>query len=382
MDNQRKYIKNISKENFIFVILFFGFFIPVAKTMGLTNMLSTIMSQAFDLLINTCFYLMAICVLTGALSALFAEFGFIALINVLLSKIMKPIYNLPGASSLGILNCYLSDNPSILTLADEDNFKSLFKKFQLPSLTNLGTSFGMGLIVTTSLGALPLEKAGKAALIGNLGAFIGSIVSVRIMQTFTKKEYGTEEMVNVESLKDLPKDSRTIRSGSVGVRFIEALLDGGKSGVKMGVSIIPGVISICTIIMLLTNTANPDGIYTGAINEGIPVLPWIGNKLSFILNPLFGFTHSESIAVPITALGSAGAAMGVAKELVTSNLASANDLAVFTAICMCWSGYLSTHVAMMDAIGSKDLTSKAIFSHTIGGLVAGFSAHIVFMLIA
>lgn len=382
MDNQRKYIKNISKENFIFVILFFGFFIPIAKTMGLTNMLSTIMSQAFDLLINTCFYLMAICVLTGALSALFAEFGFIALINVLLSKIMKPIYNLPGASSLGILNCYLSDNPSILTLADEENFKSLFKKFQLPSLTNLGTSFGMGLIVTTSLGALPLEKAGKAALIGNLGAFIGSIVSVRMMQSFTKKEYGTEEMVNVESLKDLPKDSRTIRNGSVGVRFIEALLDGGKSGVNMGVSIIPGVISICTIIMLLTNTANPDGIYTGAINEGIPVLPWIGNKLSFILNPLFGFTHSESIAVPITALGSAGAAMGVAKGLVTSNLASANDLAVFTAICMCWSGYLSTHVAMMDAIGSKDLTGKAILSHTIGGIVAGFSAHLIFMVLA
>lgn len=382
MNNQRKYIKNISKENFIFVVLFFGFFIPIAKTMGLTNMLSTIMSQAFDLLINTCLYLMAICVLTGALSALFAEFGFIALIDVLLSKIMKPIYNLPGASSLGILNCYLSDNPSILTLADEENFKSLFKKFQLPSLTNLGTSFGMGLIVTTSLGALPLEKAGKAALIGNLGAFIGSIVSVRMMQSFTKKEYGTEEMVNVESLKDLPKDSRTIRNGSVGVRFIEALLDGGKSGVNMGVSIIPGVISICTIIMLLTNTANPDGIYTGAINEGIPVLPWIGNKLSFILNPLFGFTHSESIAVPITALGSAGAAMGVAKGLVTSNLASANDLAVFTAIYMCWSGYLSTHVAMMDAIGSKDLTGKAILSHTIGGIVAGFSAHLIFMVLA
>lgn len=380
MNNQRKYIKNISKENFIFVVLFFGFFIPIAKTMGLTNMLSTIMSQAFDLLINTCLYLMAICVLTGALSALFAEFGFIALIDVLLSKIMKPIYNLPGASSLGILNCYLSDNPSILTLADEENFKSLFKKFQLPSLTNLGTSFGMGLIVTTSLGALPLEKAGKAALIGNLGAFIGSIVSVRMMQSFTKKEYGTEEMVNVESLKDLPKDSRTIRNGSVGVRFIEALLDGGKSGVNMGVSIIPGVISICTIIMLLTNSVGADGVYTGAANEGVAVFPWIGNKLSFILNPLFGFNYSESISVPITALGSAGAAMGLVKNLVENNLATTNDLAVFTAICMCWSGYLSTHVAMMDAIGAKELTGSAILSHTIGGIVAGVSAHLLFML--
>ncbi|WP_282929297.1 hypothetical protein [Anaerococcus sp. Marseille-Q7828] len=378
MENQRKYTKNISKENFIFVILFFGFFIPLAKTMGLYNMLSTIMNQAFDLLINTCFYLTAICVLTGALSALFAEFGFISLINVMLAKIMKPIYNLPGAASLGILNCYLSDNPSILTLADEDNFKMLFKKYQLPSLTNLGTAFGMGLIVTGSIGSLKIPGAGKAAMIGNLGALIGSIVSVRIMQSFCKKYYGTSEMVTVESLDDIPHNSRIIRDGSVGLRFIQALLEGGKSGLDMGLSIIPGVISICTMIMLLTNTAPADGIYTGAINEGVPVLPWIGNKLSFILNPLFGFTFSESIAVPITALGSAGAALGVVKGLVANNLATANDLAVFTSICMCYSGYLSTHVAMMDAIGAKELTGKAILSHTIGGLVAGVSAHLLF----
>lgn len=378
MENQKKYTKNISKENFIFVILFFGFFIPLGKTMGLYNMLSTIMNQAFDLLINTCFYLTAICVLTGALSALFAEFGFISLINVLLAKIMRPIYNLPGAASLGILNCYLSDNPSILTLASEDNFKMLFKKYQLPSLTNLGTAFGMGLIVTGSIGSLKIPGAGKAAMIGNLGAFIGSIVSVRIMQSFCKKYYGTSEMITVESLDDIPANSRIIRDGSVGLRFIQALLEGGKSGLDMGLSIIPGVISICTMIMLLTNTAPADGIYTGAINEGVPVLPWIGNKLSFILNPLFGFTFSESIAVPITALGSAGAALGVVKGLVANNLATANDLAVFTSICMCYSGYLSTHVAMMDAIGAKELTGKAILSHTIGGLVAGVSAHLLF----
>lgn len=378
MENQRKYTKNISKENFIFVILFFGFFIPLGKTMGLYNMLSTIMNQAFDLLINTCFYLTAICVLTGALSALFAEFGFISLINIMLAKIMKPIYNLPGAASLGILNCYLSDNPSILTLAGEDNFKMLFKKYQLPSLTNLGTAFGMGLIVTGSIGSLKIPGAGKAAMIGNLGALIGSIVSVRIMQSFCKKYYGTSEMLTVESLDDIPANSRIIRDGSVGLRFIQALLEGGKSGLDMGLSIIPGVISICTMIMLLTNTAPADGIYTGAINEGVPVLPWIGNKLSFILNPLFGFTFSESIAVPITALGSAGAALGVVKGLVANNLATANDLAVFTSICMCYSGYLSTHVAMMDAIGAKELTGKAILSHTIGGLVAGVSAHLLF----
>lgn len=374
----KKYVKNVGAENLIFVFVFFGLFASIGRVMGVSNMISTMMNSAYDLLINTCFFIMAISVLTGALSAIFSEFGFISLIDLILSKIMKPIYNLPGAASLGIINCYLSDNPSILPLAHEDNFKVLFKKYQLPSLTNLGTSFGMGLIVTTTLGSLPLEGAGKAALIGTLGAFIGSIASVRIMQIFTKKAFNTDEMVEVESLKDVPKNTRVIRDGSIGRRFIEALLDGGKTGVDMGLSIIPGVIGICTMIMLLTNSAGPNGVYTGAANEGVPVLPWIGDKLSFILNPLFGFTYSESIAVPITALGSAGASMGLAKNLVADNLATANDLAVFASICMCWSGYLSTHVAMMDAIDAKELTGPAILSHTIGGIVAGVSAHLIF----
>ena len=48
---------------------------------------------------------------------------------------------------------------------------------------------------------------------------------------------------------------------------------------------------------------------------------------------------------------------------------------------MCWSGYLSTHVGMMDALNARELTSKAILSHTIGGICAGVSAHFIFMII-
>ena len=51
------------------------------------------------------------------------------------------------------------------------------------------------------------------------------------------------------------------------------------------------------------------------------------------------------------------------------------DIAVFTAMCMCWSGYLSTHVSMMDLLGETRFTGKAILSHTLGGIVAGMSAH-------
>jgi hypothetical protein len=41
---------------------------------------------------------------------------------------------------------------------------------------------------------------------------------------------------------------------------------------------------------------------------------------------------------------------------------------------------LSTHTAMLDSLGYRELTSKAILAHTIGGLVAAIVAHWIFML--
>ena len=371
--------KDIGLENFLCIGLFLAFFVSIGSKMGGINMIKTMMNTGFDLLINVCLYLMAIAVLAGAISGLFSEFGVIALVNKLLSKVMHPIYDLPGASSLGMLNCYLSDNPAILTLAHDDNFRRYFKKYQMPALTNLGTAFGMGLITTTSMMGLNVEGAVTSALIGNLGAVIGSVVSVRLMMIATKKMYGTTEYVEVKSKVEIPENSRQIREGSAGARFIQSILDGGKVGVDMGLSIIPGVVIICTLVILLTNGPGANG-YTGAANEGVGVLPWIGAKLSFILSPLFGFSSPEAIAVPITALGSTGAAIGTVAKMAAAGKVSGNDIAVFTAICMCWSGYISTHIAMMDALGTKEATGKALISHTIGGLTAGVAAHLLYML--
>lgn len=144
----------------------------------------------------------------------------------------------------------------------------------------------------------------------------------------------------------------------------------------MGLSIIPGVLLICTIVLMLTNGAGPNG-YDGSANQGIPLLPYIGQKLSFIINPLFGFSTPEAIAIPITALGSSGAAIGMVSDMAARGTINGNDIAVFTSICMCWSGYLSTHIMMMDALKTKEMTGNAIFSHTIGGLGAGIAAHLI-----
>ena len=71
--------------------------------------------------------------------------------------------------------------------------------------------------------------------------------------------------------------------------------------------------------MLLT-FSEPAGGYTGGAYEGVAFLPWVGEKLSFILTPLFGFSSPESISVPIMSLGAAGAAISVVPRLVSEGL--------------------------------------------------------------
>lgn len=382
----KKKVKAVSLETFVFIGVLLAGFGFVGSKMGAGLMFKTIMNTAHDLLLNTVFLIMALAVLAGALSALLSEFGVISLLNKVFAMFMKPLYNLPGASIAGAVTTYLSDNPAIIAFANDKSFTKYFKQYQIPALCNLGTSFGMGLIVTTFMMTQGSEFV-SAALIGNIGAIIGSIISVRIMLTFTKKYYNYDpKSENKADGKIEAMEYREIRSGSLFQRLLDSMLEGGKNGVELGMAIIPGVLVVCTLVMLLTfgPTIDPKTgaeVYTGAAYEGIALLPALGDKLMFILGPLFGFTDPQAMAFPITSLGAVGAAMSLVPRFISEGVVTPNDIAVFTAMGMCWSGYLSTHVGMMDALNARELTSKAIISHTIGGLLAGISAHFIYMLL-
>ena len=388
MEHNRKQKKAVTLETFVFIIVSGVFFGYLAMEMGIDKMFNTIMNTAHYLLIDVVFFIMAIAVLAGAFAALLSEFGVVALINRIISPIMKPLYDLPGAASIGMITTYLSDNPAIISLAQDNGFKKYFKDYQLPTLCNLGTAFGMGLILTTyMLGLGDGVEFLAPVIIGNLGAIIGSIVSVRIMMKFTKRFYNVETVnKDKEPVIDDINLLREVRIGNTFERVLDAVLEGGKTGVELGLAIIPGVVIICTIVMIFTfgpaGYENGIAIYTGAKKEGVALFPKIGELLSPILTPLFGFKSPEAIAFPITSLGSVGAAMGLVKDFIAHDLIGPNEIAVFTAMGMCWSGYLSTHVGMMDALNVRKLASKAIISHTIGGLIAGISAHYIYLFVS
>ena len=100
--------KAISMETFVFLGIFFLIFGLMAHKMGTPLMFKTMMATAHDLLLNTVFFIMAMAVIAGAISALLSEFGAIALINKIFAPLMKPLWGMPGASVTGAIATYLS----------------------------------------------------------------------------------------------------------------------------------------------------------------------------------------------------------------------------------------------------------------------------------
>ena len=380
----------------IIIVALFGY---MGSVMGLTNMLNTIMHTAHDLLLNTVFYLMGMCVITGALGKIFVEFGVVDLLQRLLRPIMRPVFNMPGVASLAAVLTFLSDNPAIIALSQDKGFARYFKKYQHVSLVNFGTAFGMGLLVIVFMIG---QGYFLAPFVGFFGTMCGCVIATRLMQYFTLKMYpnyrhedatavtnyqGSEELPDVSFTQD--EDNKKTDT-SLFVRVLNALLDGGKDGVSIGLAIIPGVLIISTLVMMLTFGGTAEGVdemgneiivYTGGAFQGTQLLPWLAGKLSFVFEWLFGFTAPELVAFPITALGAVGAALGLIPEFTAKGIIDGNAIAVCTAMGMCWSGYLSTDAATLDSLGYRPLVAKAFLSSFIGGICAGIIAHWVYVAI-
>ena len=383
-----KRVKAFTWRTVVLFVALLGVLIGFGSVMGFANFFSTVMATSHDLLLNTVFFIMAIAVVAGALGGFLAEFGILALLNRLLAPVVRLLWGLPGAASVGAITTFISDNPAIIALGRDRNFIRYFEEYQKPALTNFGTSFGMGLIVIAYMMSLGYFVP---AAVGFIGALAGSVVSTRLMLAFSRRSMGLSGDTEPISGRPPEKDGgdldphswldyREIKDGPVFRRFLESLLDGGKNGLKIGIQIVPGVLVICTLVLLVTLGPGPEG-YDGTAYQGIPLLSTLGRWIYAPLRWLFGFTSPDALAFPVTALGAVGAAMGLVPRFAAEGLIGPVDIAVFTAIGMTWSGFLSTHIAMMDVMGFRSLTGRAMLSHTVGGIVAGISAHYLFVLV-
>ena len=102
-----RFLKKLTKrqtiETSIFLGVFLLFFIGLSAVMTLPHMLNTFMQTAYHLLMETVLYIMAITVMTGAISKLLVEFGVVQLLEKVLRPLMKPLYNLPGVDRKSVV---------------------------------------------------------------------------------------------------------------------------------------------------------------------------------------------------------------------------------------------------------------------------------------
>src|SRR3712207_9569639 len=92
--NERKKVKAISLETFVFLVIFIGGFAWVGHIMGVGYMFKTMMATAHDLLLQTVFFIMAMAVISGAFRGLFLEFGAVSLVYKIFCSFFRPILGL------------------------------------------------------------------------------------------------------------------------------------------------------------------------------------------------------------------------------------------------------------------------------------------------
>lgn len=353
------------------------------SVMGLGNFINSLMNSGMWLVINLCLYLCGLGGIMGAFVAVLSEFGFIALLNKIIAPLMRPIYGLPGAASLGAVSTFFGDSPAIVACAKDEKFIKYFKPYQRPLLCNLGMAYGMGMIVVTFFISFNIDGGLTGAFVGLFGAVVGSIISVRLMARSTKKYYhiSREESKADHALTDdyVEEDRRV--SASLFDRVLITTLNGAKKGMTLGFDIMPAALTIALIMLTLTWGPGEGGVYDGSACQGIALIPKLGEIFLPVTRLLFGFEHGSDVAFPLTSIASVGSAMGIVPAMVAEGTISANDVAVFTAMGMCWSGYMSNCVGMMEALNEKQFIKPVIVSHTIGGLVAGIFAHIVMVVL-
>ena len=185
--------KPVTTETYVVLSVFLLAFTVFSVEMGMANFLGTMIETGYYLLMNVALWIMGVAVLTGAMAGIFSEFGLIALFNKLFGPIVRVIYRLPGVAGIGAVSAYLSDNPAIISLYKEKEFRKQFKPYQIPVLVNLGTSFGMGLVIAITFMSYNSKGfEGNFFLATGVGVFasiIGSIDSVRLLTHYSKKHF-------------------------------------------------------------------------------------------------------------------------------------------------------------------------------------------------
>ena len=231
--------------------------------------------------------------LAGLLLPLLLDFGLLEFVGVLLSKVMRPLFGLPGRSSVDCLASWLGDGTIGVLLTDKQLQGGFYTKKEAAviatSFSAVSITFCLVVISQVKLENYFINMIGVVALCGIVCAFI------------LPKLFPLSKIENTYIVENDDKDHETIPEGKTlftyslhkavqkaddSPSFSSFLKDGSKNVLDMWIGILPIVMAIGTMGLIVAEET------PGFDYLGMPFIP-----LLELLNIPFAQEMSKTIMV-------------------------------------------------------------------------------------
>lgn len=283
--------------------------------------------------------LFSVFLFAGILLPLLLNYGLLDFVGALLSKIMKPIFKLPGRSSIDCITSWLGDGTIGILLTSKQYEEKFYtqKEACIVGTTFSAVSITFCLVIISQVGLSHLFI--PFYLTVTLAGIIAAIIVPRIPPLSTKPDKYIDNTPKVDN--EIVPDNHTaftfglqkaINTASKSSNFKEFIIDGSKNVIDMWIGVLPTVMTMGTIALIVAEYTNFFQIL------GIPFIPLL-----------------KLLHVPEAAAASQTLLVGFADMFIPSVLATKINNEMTRFIIACTS---VTQLIFMSEVGGLLLGSK------------------------
>ncbi|GAD80128.1 hypothetical protein VEZ01S_25_00110 [Vibrio ezurae NBRC 102218] len=284
--------------------------------------------------------LFSVFIFAGLLLPLLLNFGLLELFGTLLSKIMRPLFNLPGRSAIDCIASWLGDGSVGILLTSKQYEKKFYTQREAAvvgtTFSAVSITFSLVVIAQVELEHLFLPFYGAVCLAG----LVAAVIIPRLPPLSRKKDLFIDGTAPKHDANTLPKGHNTFSWGmdlaltkagqvtSVG----NVAKEGVKNAVDMVFGVLPVVMGLGTIALVIAEYTSIFAIL------GKPFVPYL-----------------ELLAIPEAAAASQTIVVGFADMFIPAILAASIDSELTRFVIAAMS---VTQLIYMSEVGALLLGSK------------------------
>ena len=283
--------------------------------------------------------LFSVFLFAGILLPLLLNYGLLDFVGTLLAKVMKPIFKLPGRSSIDCIASWLGDGTIGILLTSKQYEERFYtqKEACIVGTTFSAVSITFCLVIISQVGLSHLFI--PFYLTVTLAGIIAAIIVPRIPPLSTKPDKYIDNAPKIDN--EIVPDNHTaftfglqnaINTASKSSNFRQFIIDGSKNVIDMWIGVLPTVMTMGTIALIIAEYTNFFQIL------GIPFIPLL-----------------KLLHVPEAAAASQTLLVGFADMFIPSVLATKINNEMTRFIIACTS---VTQLIFMSEIGGLLLGSK------------------------